>query len=315
LLSASGLAPRVKERALAVFRRIAVAEGRIHGVPPDDVGFHEVGAVDSIADIVAACAGIEALSPDFVCASPLVEGSGFIECAHGRFPLPAPATLALLEGIPLRQVEEQCEFVTPTGAAILAEYCTAFGPMPAMRVSVIGYGLGTRDSGPRPNVLRAVLGEAADDVPAGGDGYESDEVALLEANLDDMTPELLACACEAVRKAGALDVWVTPATMKKGRSAQILHALVEPSDSGRIAGVVLAGTSSFGVRISGARRLKLARDFVEVETRFGPVRAKRGMIGGRVVKVVPELDACAALAESAGVPVAEVYLAAQAAVR
>ena len=308
LIGNSALSDEVKTRALSVFHRIAVAEGKIHGVPPEDVGFHEVGAEDSIADIVAVCAGIAALAPDRVLSSVLVEGSGFVECAHGQFPLPAPATLALLEGIPLRQEEAAGERITPTGAAILAEFCGGFGPMPEMRVSAIGYGLGTRDGGPRPNVLRAVLGEASAASDCG-----RDEVCVVESNIDDCSPELIACACEALRSEGALDVWTTPAAMKKGRSGLVVHALAQPGDEDRIAEALIRETSSFGARIFPARRLKLPRDFAEVETAYGKVKIKRGWIGGEPARRVPELDSCAEVARAAGVPVRDVYLAAEAA--
>jgi len=303
LLESSALAPGVKSRALAVFRRIAEAEGRIHGVPAADVGFHEVGAEDSIADIVCACAGIESLGVDRVLASHLIEGSGWVSCAHGRFPLPAPATLAILEGIPLRQTAEEMEFITPTGAALLAEYCTDFGPMPSMRVSGIGYGLGTRDTPPRPNVLRAVIGEVLG-------SFVADEVAVLETNLDDLTPELAAAAAERLFLQGALDVFTTAAQMKKGRPGFLLTVIAKRADADRLAEVLLEETSSFGVRQTLASRLTLDRETVSVSTRFGEVMVKVGRLGSRVLQASPEFESCRLAADGAGVPVREVYLAA-----
>ena len=213
----NGLSDFIKVRGIAVFQRIAVAEGKIHGVPPEDVEFHEVGALDSIADIVAACAGIEALDVERVFASSLIEGSGWTDCAHGRFPVPAPATLEILCGIPLQQVEEPYELITPTGAALLAEFSSSFGSFPEMKIEKIGYGLGTRTSGPGPNVLRALLGECGDTSNA-----EVDEIMQIETNLDDMSPELAGVAMERLFAAGALDAFFTAAQMKKNRPAFVL---------------------------------------------------------------------------------------------
>jgi len=300
ILEDSGLSDDVKRRAQSIFHRIAVAEGKIHGVPAEDVGFHEVGAADSIADIVATCAGVESLGVDRVISSPLIEGSGWVHCAHGKFPLPAPATLALLQGIPLRQVSEETEFITPTGAAILADYATSFGPMPAMRIERIGYGVGTRETPPRPNVLRAVLGESADDLA-------SDSVEVIETNLDDITPELLAAAAESLLKHGALDVTITPVCMKKNRPGHLLTVLAKPGDADRLAALLLRETSAFGVRIHAARRITLERELQNVETPFGLISIKLGKLNGSLIQVSPEFAACKHAAEAADVPVREVF--------
>ena len=220
LLKGSTLPADVKKRALSVFHRIAIAEGAIHGVPPEQVGFHEVGAEDSIADIVCACAGIESLKVQTFTCGPLIEGTGHLHCAHGTFPLPAPATLALLQGIPFRQVEESWEHITPTGAALLTEYVTTFGGMSEMSVSKIGYGLGSRQTPNRPNALRLILGES---VQTGHSNL--DEVVELRTNLDDLSPELAAHSLERFLAAGALDATLTPTVMKKGRSGWILEVL------------------------------------------------------------------------------------------
>ncbi len=305
LLEDSALDSEVKSRALAVFHRIAVAEGKIHGIPTEDVGFHEVGAVDSIADIVAACAGIHALGRLRVEAAIPVEGSGWISCAHGRFPLPAPATLEILAGVPLRQVAEECEFITPTGAALLAEFCERYGPMSEMQIERTGYGLGTRDTPPRPNVLRAVLGQTCDPETS-----ETDEISQIETNLDDITPELAAAAMERLFKAGALDVFFTPAQMKKCRPGFVLTALCQPEKTDDLARILLTETSAFGVRIHTARRYKLRREFRDVETPYGPVRIKLGFLGEDLVQAAPEFESCRAVAEQAGVSVRDVHLAA-----
>jgi uncharacterized protein (TIGR00299 family) protein len=306
LIGGSALSEFVKTRAVAVFHRIAIAEGKIHGMSPEEVHFHEVGAVDSIIDIVAFCAAFEALGTPRVLASPLVEGSGFIECAHGRFPLPAPATLEILAGIPLRQIDEPMEFITPTGAALLAEFATGFGPMPTLAVERIGYGVGTRNGPHRPNVLRAVIGESADVA-------ETDTVTELETNLDDLTPELAAAAVEKLLAVGALDAFVTTVQMKKSRPGFRLTALVDSPRADEFAHLILRETSAFGVRMHECRRIKLRREMTSVETPFGLVAIKLGWLGDERVQATPEFESCRAAAEAAGATVREVYLAAQAA--
>ena len=305
LLESSSLVPEVKSRALAVFHRIAVAEGKIHGISVEDVGFHEVGAADSIADIVAACAGIHALGPLRVEASVLVEGMGWIDCAHGRFPIPSPATLEILSGIPLRQMPEENEFITPTGAALLAEFCERFGPMAEMTPVKTGYGLGTRDTPPRPNVLRAILGETG-----GPDACESDEISQIETNLDDITPELAAAAMQRLFRAGALDVFFTSAQMKKNRPGFVLTVLCHPDKTDVLARILFTETSAFGLRIHALRRRKLRREFRSVETPYGPVRIKLGFLGGDLVQSAPEFESCRSVAEAAEVSVRDVHLAA-----
>jgi len=305
LLEKSALDPEVKSRALSVFHRIAVAEGKIHGVHAGEVEFHEVGAADSIADIVAACAGIRALGPLRVEASVPVEGSGWLQCAHGRFPLPAPATLEILAGAPLRQVAEESEFITPTGAALLAEFCERFGPMSEMRIERTGYGLGTRETPPRPNVLRAVLG-----TPGGTDTPETDEISQIETNLDDITPELAAAAMQKLFQAGALDVFFTSAQMKKNRPGFVLTVLCHPDKTDDLARIVLTETSAFGVRIHTAKRFKLRREFREVETPYGTVTIKLGFLGEDLVQASPEFESCRAAAERVGVSVRDVQIAA-----
>ena len=309
LIEGSALSPFVRERSVATFRRIAVAEGKIHGLPPDEVHFHEVGAVDSIVDIVGFCVALEALGAPRVIASPLVEGSGFIRCAHGQFPLPAPATLEILAGIPLRQIEERGEFLTPTGAALLAEFAESFGPMPTLAVERIGYGAGTRNPPHRPNVVRAVLA-AATPVDA-----EADVVTEIESNLDDLSPELLGAATTRLLAAGALDVFVTPILMKKNRPAHRLTVLVEPARAEEFARLILRETTAFGVRLHDCRRRKLRREVTSVETAFGLVEIKRGWLGDELVQATPEFESCRRAAEARSVSVREVYVAAQAAAR
>ena len=269
LIESSELSPFVKKHALSIFQRIAVAEGKIHGQPAADVEFHEVGALDSIADIICACVGIETLQVEKVFVSHLHEGRGVIECAHGTYPLPAPATLEILAGIPLGQIDEPHELITPTGAAIAAEFGESFGTMPTMKTEKIGYGVGTRDLAARPNVLRAVLGEMALIVMAGG--YDTDIVTRLETNLDDLSPEIAGDVMGRLFAAGALDVFFTPVQMKKNRPGVQLTALCEEARAETLADIIFTETSAFGLRMEKIARLKLERRFVTVETPLGEV--------------------------------------------
>jgi uncharacterized protein (TIGR00299 family) protein len=305
LIEESRLSDFIKAKSIAVFQRIAVAEGKIHGVPAEDVAFHEVGAFDSIADIVAACAGIEALNVERVLASSLVDGAGWTDCAHGRLPVPAPATLEILSGIPVRQIEEMDELITPTGAALLAEFSSSFGPFPEMRIEKIGYGLGTRDSGPRPNVLRALLAECKDTLDA-----EIDEITQIETNLDDLSPELAGAAMERILAAGALDVFFTPVQMKKNRPGFVLTVLCTEERSVELARILLTETTAFGVRMHRAKRLKLRREFQVRETPYGPVRVKLGFLADELVQAVPEYESCREVARRTGVSVRDVHIAA-----
>ena len=306
ILNQSRLDPEVKCRALAVFQRIAIAEGGIHGVPAESVGFHEVGAEDSIADIVAACAGLVSLSVDQITCGPLIEGSGTIQCAHGIFPLPAPATLALLKNIPFRQVGEPWEHITPTGAALLAEFSESFGPMPEMAVSAIGYGLGSRQTPKRPNALRLILGNAVTTHDS-----DQDEVIELRSNLDDLTPEHAACALEVILAAGALDATLTPTVMKKGRSGWILEVLCYPELADTLSELILRQTTAFGVRRHAMQRLKLERHFQIVETPYGPIIVKIGARNGKTLQQSPEFSSCTEAAARHGIPVHLVHAAAQ----
>jgi hypothetical protein len=300
MIGGCGLSENVKRRALSVFRRIGEAEAKIHGAPLEQIHFHEVGAVDSIVDIVGACVALESLGVDEVQAAPPCLGSGFVETAHGKFPVPAPATLELLKGVPVSPSNEPVELVTPTGAALLAEFCSRYGPMPAMTVEKIGYGAGTRDLPKTPNVLRAVLGETTD-------GAESDTVAVIETNIDDMNPQLFGDVMERLLAAGALDVFLTPVQMKKNRPGALLAVLCKPGDADRFAELVLTHTTSFGVRIHGARRRVLAREIVKLATKFGEIEVKVGRLAGKIVSRAPEYESCRKAAAKAGVAVKDIY--------
>jgi len=331
LIGKSQLSAWVKRKSVAVFERIAVAEGRIHGMPPERVHFHEVGAVDSIVDIVGACIALEMLGKPRVLSAPVVEGVGWVNCAHGRFPIPAPATLAILgaRGIGVTQCEEPHELVTPTGAALLAELAESFGPMSGLVAEKIGFGLGTRDNKTRPNVLRAVLGEALESslqaaprskhakawTPTAARDWETDRVAVLETNLDDIGGEILGHFVERALAAGALDVFHTPIQMKKNRPGVLLTVLCAEADVDKFAELILRETSAFGVRRTVAERRKLRREFKPVKTPLGRVIVKIGRLNGRVVQAAPEFESCKKLANKAKVPLKQIYEAATKAIK
>jgi len=310
LISSSQLSDWVKAKVIAVFHRIAVAEGKIHGLPPEQVHFHEVGAVDSIVDIVGGCIALELLDKPRVLASPVVEGTGWIHCAHGRFPIPAPATLAILgeRGVPVSQCDEPHELVTPTGAALLAELVEEFGPMRELVAEKIGFGLGTRDNQTRPNVLRAILGKTVSS--KGKHDWETDTIAVLETNLDDINPEILGHFVEQALSAGALDVFHTPVQMKKNRPGVLLTVLCAEADGDKFTELILRETSSFGVRRHAAERRKLAREFTSVKTPYGEVSVKLGKLDGKVIQTAPEFESCKKLARQAKVPLKLIYEAA-----
>jgi len=317
LISRSKLSAWVKQKSTAVFRRIAEAEGKIHGLPPEEVHFHEVGAVDSIVDIVGACIALELLGKPRVLAAPVVEGTGWIDCAHGRFPVPAPATLAILgtRGIGVTQCDEPHELITPTGAALLAEFAESFGPMENLTAEKIGFGLGTRENKSRPNVLRAVLGiqskiqSSKSKVLASLD-WETDRIAVLETNLDDINSEILGAFVETALAAGALDVFHTPIQMKKNRPGVLLTVLCAETAADKFSEMILRETTAFGVRRTIAERRKLRREFAEVKTPFGKVTVKIGRLGGKVIQAAPEFESCRKLAERNKIPLKQIYDAA-----
>jgi pyridinium-3,5-bisthiocarboxylic acid mononucleotide nickel chelatase len=315
LISRSKLSAWVKQKSVAVFGRVAEAEGKIHGLPADEVHFHEVGAVDSIVDVVGACIALELLGKPRVLAAPVVEGTGWVKCAHGRLPVPVPATLAILgaRGIGLTQCDEPNELVTPTGAALLAEFAESFGPMENLVAEQIGFGLGTRDNKTRPNVLRAVLGERSkvqspkSKAAASGLDWETDRVAVLETNLDDINAEILGAFVETALAAGALDVFHTPIQMKKNRPGVLLTVLCAEADADKFAELILRETTAFGVRRHLAERRKLHREFEEVKTPFGNITVKIGRLGGKVIQAAPEFESCKKAAARAKVPLKQIY--------
>ena len=312
LIARSTLSDWVKERSISMFHRVAVAEGKVHGLPVEKVHFHEVGALDSIVDLVGCAVALELLGRPRVLSGPVVEGTGFVRCAHGRFPIPTAATLEILgaRGIGISQCEEPQELVTPTGAAILAEFAESFGPMSGLVATKVGYGLGTRDNRTRPNVLRAVLCEGG---PAEHD-WETDTVVVLETNLDDVPAEILGHVLEKSLRLGALDAFHTPVQMKKNRPGTLLTLLCNPGDADTLTELLLTETTAFGVRRTNAERRKLRRELTEVKTPFGAVKVKLGRLDGRIVQASPEFESCRSVAAMAGATVREVHEAARRAV-
>lgn len=315
MIHKSTLSDWVKQKSVAVFQRVANAEGKIHGMPPFEVHFHEVGAVDSIVDIVGGCIALELLGKPRVRSGPVIEGTGFIMCAHGRFPIPAPATLNILaeRGVAITQCEEPNELITPTGAALIAEFAEDFGPLQNLTPEKVAFGLGTRDCETRPNVLRAVLGKET--TSTGGNDWETDTISVLETNLDDISSEVLGDFVERALNAGALDVVHTPIQMKKNRPGVQLSVLCAEGDADKFSEMILRETSAFGVRRTLTERRKLQRETKTVTTPHGEVTVKLGLLNGEVVQVAPEYESCRAIAVKAEVPLKAVYDAALAASR
>ena len=295
LLDGASLPARALGRAHAVFAALAHAEGRVHSVAPEAVHFHEVGGLDAIGDVCGIALALEDLDIDEVSCSPL----------------PAPATLELLRGAPLYGVDVEAELVTPTGAAVVAALAVEFGPLPPMHLRAVGYGAGARELDELPNVVRVLVGER--ERPAGGGGGVREDVMLIETNLDDLSPELVPDAAERCFAAGALDVWVSSAQMKKGRPGIVFSALARPADERAVAETILRETTTLGVRVSTVRRWELAREWVTVEVEGEPIRVKLGSLDGQVVNAAPEHDDCVAAARRAGRPVKELWAAALAA--
>lgn len=312
LIQATALTEPVKLTAIRAFELLGKSEAKIHNVPVDDIHFHEVGAVDAIVDIVAASAGIHHLNVGAWHSSPINVGSGTVACAHGTFPVPAPATADLLRGFPTYSAHVQQELVTPTGAALLRVLDPVFGPQPAMRVEQIGYGAGTRSSKGFPNVVRLSIGEAMDSskIPAQS---QTETVTVLETALDDLSPQILAHVAEAALALGALDVMLTPVIMKKGRPGTLLTVLCKPSENATLERLILSETSTLGLRVRQDRRSCLDRRHATVATSYGPIRIKIGSLAGETLNAAPEFEDCRAAAAKHNTAVKQVQQAAIAA--
>lgn len=334
LIAGSDLSEQVKATASRIFTRLGQAEAKVHGIPVEEVHFHEVGGVDAIVDIVSSAIGLEQLGVQNVIASPLHLGSGFVKMAHGLYPIPAPATAQLIQGVPVYSTEAKGELVTPTGAAIVTALASAYGPLPVMSISRVGYGAGSRDRD-FPNVLRAMLGETEtaakvenatsetasaraprDPNPQqhtaapGAAGYHEGKAIAIEANIDDMNPQLFEQLSDQLLAAGALDVVVLPVQMKKQRPGVLLQVLSAPDRLNALLDILFRESTTIGVRTYEVTRYMLQRESVQVMTRYGPVHVKVSRQGGRVVNVAPEYEDCRALALQVGQPVKLVYAAA-----
>jgi hypothetical protein len=309
ILEESSLPPGVVERSRRAFRRLVEAEAGIHGVSPEEVHLHEVGAVDAIVDIVGVFLAVEGMGIDSVVCSPLPLGRGFVECAHGRLPLPAPATVALLRGAPVRGVDLEGETVTPTGALLLTELAERFGGVPSMVLRGVGHGAGSRTWPDRPNLVRVLIGEHGEHVS------QVCGALVLETNIDDMTAEELGYLAERLREAGALDVSLIPVLMKKGRPGTLVHVICGAERQGALEALLLAESSTAGVRVYEVRRRVLPREIVEVGTRFGAIPVKVLRLPDGSCKAAPEYEACRARALEHGVPLRDVFAAAEGAAR
>jgi len=298
IINAGKIGTKPKQTAIAIFERLAKAEAAVHGQDPKEVHFHEVGALDSIVDIVSAAIGFDALGIEKVYCSPLAVGGGLVKMAHGQFPVPAPATAELLKGVPAVGGPIEKELLTPTGAAILTTVAESFGSLPEMKIEKAGYGAGTMDCEQLPNVVRLILGQTSDESAA-----TSDSVCLLETNIDDVSGEVIACAMDNLLGQGALDVFTTPIIMKHSRPAVKFSAICNVEDIGKIETLIFNAGLTFGIRKQIIRRSKLAREFVTVKTRFGDIKIKIGKWEGKIVNAKPEFADCADAAKKHDVPV------------
>jgi len=303
LLDRAGLGERTDNRARRIFRRLAEAESRVHGVGVDEIHFHEIGAVDSIIDIVGAAVGLELLGINRVVSSPIPLGAGTVECAHGTLPIPAPATAELMRDGEIAASKAQGELCTPTGAAVLTTLAESFGPLPAMTIEAIGYGAGGRDDVEHANMLRVFCGVQAEH-------GQADTVVELAANIDDTPGELIGAVLNMLLAAGAKDAWAVGVTMKKSRPGIQVGVLCAPADADRMEEILFRQTTTIGIRRHTCSRSKLTRRHTTVETPYGPVRVKVSGRGGTMYSVMAEFDDCASAAEAHNVPIKEVQVAA-----
>ena len=298
-INRSALSAEARQRATHLFERLAETEAAIHDVPVERIHLHEVGAVDSIVDIVGAVYGLEQLGAERIVSSPLNIGGGTVRCEHGIFPVPAPATARLLQGVPVYSGDVQMELVTPTGALLVTGYAQSYGPMPGMTMDRIGYGAGDRDPKRHPNVLRMVVGESAE-------GGHARRVVEILCEIDDMNPQLFGPLMDRLHQEGALDVFYAPVHMKKNRPGILVTVLARPEDRQRLSGILFAETTTIGVRYQEMVRECLDREIVEVETAAGMVRFKVARRDGQVLNAAPEFDDCARIAAARGLPVKDV---------
>jgi uncharacterized protein (TIGR00299 family) protein len=331
IIEASELPPRVKQASLAVFWRIAEIEAKMHHSTPEAIHFHEIGGLDSMLDIIGVCWCLDYLGVEAVYCSPLPSSTGWVDCAHGRMPIPAPATQELLVGVPMVATEIRGELVTPTGAGLMKVLATSFGPMPTMTPERTGFGAGTKDWPDRPNLVRVVVGELGENAGAATvsatpsqstlqhdeqlSGLQWSTLQVLECNIDDMNPEFFGIVIDKLLALGALDVWIQPLQMKKNRPAWLLGALCAPEQTAAVLRSILRETTTLGVRVQDVQRASLPREHGAVETSFGPVRVKlAGWAQGHVLRATPEYDDVERLSRELDVPARDIYQAALAAV-
>ncbi len=300
ILNGTEISPITRDRAIRIFTRLAQAEAMVHGTTIEKVHFHEVGAVDAIIDVVGACIALDMLGIERVVCSPIPVGNGTIRCDHGVMPVPAPATAELLKNVPIAPCDEIGELITPTGAAILTTLASEFGPMPAMTTTAIGYGAGTRDGKTRPNVLRVIIGNAESTGPG-----EVEHVIILETNLDDATPQMVAYCSARLLAEGALDTWTQPIQMKKQRSGVMLSVLCRAMDAAVMERIIFSETPTLGIRRRAVERKTLVRSIESLVTRFGEIRMKIGQFEGSIT-ATPEYEDCRAAAIKHGVALREV---------
>jgi uncharacterized protein (TIGR00299 family) protein len=308
IIDNSRLEKGVKERAGKIFTRLAEAEAKVHRVPIERIHFHEVGALDAIVDVVGACIGFDRLGVERFFSSPLNVGSGMVEMAHGRFPIPPPAVAELLRGAPIYSNEVTGELVTPTGAAVVSTLAQEFGSVPAIRIEATGYGAGYRDYPRFPNVLRLMLGKMDEDRP-----NEAERVVLLETNVDDMSPQIAGFVMDRALQLGALDCYFTPVQMKKNRPGLLISVICRPADSKSLTEMLISETTTLGVRFQEVNRSAMQREVVQVETVFGEIDVKVARYGDSIVKVMPEFEHCREAAVRHNVALREVTRVATAA--
>ena len=300
LIRAGNLSPSVRDKSIAIFESLALEEGKIHGCPAEEVHFHEVGAVDSIVDVVGTVLGMEYLGIVTACASSLPLGSGFVETAHGRIPLPAPATVALLKGIPVHDSGLKEELVTPTGAALVKGLVHSFGTLPPMVIEKVGYGVGSRNLTDRPNLLRILIGREQ--------GSANEETVLvLESNLDDTNPEWLGFLMERLFEAGALDVVFSPGYMKKNRPAVLVHVVGKPLHKDQLTDILFSESTTLGVRFHYTQRRILERSFTEIDSPWGRMKVKKVSRPDGSFHLLPEFEECRRIAKEKGLPLRDFY--------
>lgn len=300
LIKKSRLSDKVKNDAIGIFRIVAEAEAKIHDVSAGDVHFHEVGAVDSIVDIVCAAAGFDRLGVKKICASKVPTGGGSVRCAHGVFPVPAPATVEILKGVPVVKGGVEEEMVTPTGAAVLKYFTSSFGEAPEMKIEKAGYGAGKKDFKEIPNLFRLILGESA----AGA--VSEERVSIIETNIDDMNPQICEYLSERLFDSGALDVWLTPISMKKMRPAFMLSVMAASGDIDKLSEIIFSETTTLGVRICAAGRITAERRSESLKTPYGNISVKIGSFNGKVISVTPEYEDCKRIAKNNKVPLKDI---------